>query len=208
MVNFPFLKHQPTKIIAVGLNYHDHARELGLPTPSEPIIFMKPVSSLIGPGQEIILPAMSGQVEYEAELACVIADRIKDVGEQQALSHVAGYICLNDVTARDLQRKDGQWTRAKSFDTFCPIGPQLAGGINPNGLDIELRLNGQTRQKSNTGNLIFKMEQLISLISKVMTLCPGDIISTGTPAGVGPMKSGDVVEVEIERIGVLKNRVL
>ncbi len=195
----------PGKIIAVGLNYRDHAEELGLAVPEEPVIFLKPPSTVIGPGEAILYPAMSGQVDYEAELGVVIGDRAKDLSLAEAKDHILGYTCANDVTARDLQRKDGQWTRAKSFDTFCPIGPWIETGLDPGNLLVESYLNGEQRQSSRTAQFIFPVYYLVSFISRVMTLYPGDLIITGTPAGIGPMKHGDEVEVRIEGIGSLKN---
>jgi len=186
------MKIKPSKIICVGLNYTDHAKELNMKIPDEPIIFMKPPSSIIYQGKDIIYPKGIGQVDYEAELAIVIG---------------RGFICLNDITARDLQKKDGQWTRAKSFDTFCPIGPEIVRNIDPDNVKIELRLNGVTKQSSHTSNFIFSAEKIVKFVSNIMTLEKDDIISTGTPAGVGPIKPGDLVEVEIEGIGILKNRV-
>jgi 2-keto-4-pentenoate hydratase/2-oxohepta-3-ene-1,7-dioic acid hydratase in catechol pathway len=198
----------PGKIIAVGLNYRDHAEELGLTVPEEPVIFLKPPSAVIGPGEAILYPAMSAQVDYEAELGVVIRDRAKDLSLAEAKDHILGYTCANDVTARDLQRKDGQWTRAKSFDTFCPIGPWIETGLDPGNLLVESYLNGEQRQSSRTAQLIFPVDHLVSFISRVMTLYPGDLIITGTPAGIGPMKHGDEVEVRIEGIGSLKNPVI
>ncbi len=210
MANLPFLKNNPTKIVCVGLNYHCHAKELGMNTPHHPIIFLKPASCLIGPKESIIYPKMSKRVDYEAELALIIKDRIKNIKESQVMRHIEGITCLNDVTARDLQKKDGQWTRAKSFDTFCPIGPKIVPwtkDLDPNNLKIQSFLNGKLKQDSNTSNFIFKIEKLVSFISGVMTLFPGDVISTGTPKGIGPMKKGDNVEVRIEGVGSLVNYV-
>ena len=195
----------PSKVVAVGLNYTDHAKELGMKVPDEPILFMKPSTSVIGPYDNIAYPAMSKRVDYEAELAVVIKNKTKNIEPKEAHTHIFGYTCLNDVTARDLQKKDGQWTRAKSFDTFCPIGPYIVTDINPDNLKIELLLNGQLKQSSSTSNLIFNVQKLVSFISKVMTLFPGDIIATGTPSGIGPMKRGDKVEVVIEKVGRLRN---
>jgi 2-keto-4-pentenoate hydratase/2-oxohepta-3-ene-1,7-dioic acid hydratase in catechol pathway len=197
----------PSKIIAVGLNYRDHANEVGLPIPENPIIFLKPPTAIIGPGDEIICPAMSSQVDYEAELGVVIRNQVKNLGPDEALDHVLGYTCANDVTARELQKKDGQWTRAKSFDTFCPVGPWIETELNPDDLRIESYLNGAQRQASRTAQFIFKVNYLVSFISEIMTLYPGDLIITGTPAGIGPMKPGDEFEVRIEGIGSLKNKV-
>jgi 2-keto-4-pentenoate hydratase/2-oxohepta-3-ene-1,7-dioic acid hydratase in catechol pathway len=196
----------PSKVVCVGLNYRDHANELGFDLPSEPLIFLKPGSAVIGHLDNIIYPAQSERVDYEAELAVVISSRCSKVSPEEAVNYILGYTCLNDVTARDLQIKDGQWTRAKSFDTFCPIGPCIETEISdPHNLDIKLVLNGETRQASNTSNLIFSVRELISRISHIMTLNEGDVIATGTPSGIGPMKRGDKVCVEIEGIGALIN---
>ena len=209
MSNLSFLRRKPTKIICVGLNYHSHAKELGMNTPHHPIIFIKPDTSLIGHKGTIIIPKMSKRVDYEAELALVIKKKGKNIKEKDALKYVEGFTCLNDVTARDLQKIDGQWTRAKSFDTFCPVGPRLVkpGKIDPNNVKIQLYLNGKLKQDSSTLEFIFKVEHVIAFISQIMTLNPGDIITTGTPPGIGPMKSGDKVEVKIEGIGTLLNYV-
>jgi 2-keto-4-pentenoate hydratase/2-oxohepta-3-ene-1,7-dioic acid hydratase in catechol pathway len=198
---------EASKIILAGLNYKDHAEELGMKIPDEPVIFMKPNTSLIADGEEIIYPASAGRVDYEAELAIVIKKRAKDISEKEAPEYVLGYTCLNDVTARDLQKKDGQWTRAKSFDTFCPTGPWLETEIDPSNLRITSFLNGHPRQDSSTANFIFDAAYLVSFISRIMPLLPGDIISTGTPPGVGEIKPGDVVEVSVQGIGRLTNRV-
>ncbi len=198
----------PSKVIAVGLNYRDHARELELPVPEAPVIFLKPSTSLIGPGDSIRYPGMSSRVDYEAELGIVIKDRVKDLRPDEARRHILGYTCANDVTARDLQKKDGQWTRAKSFDTFCPVGPWIETELEPDDLLIESYLNGVQRQSSRTSQFIFKADFLVSFISQVMTLNPGDLVITGTPAGIGPMKPGDEIEVRIEGIGSLKNTVI
>jgi 2-keto-4-pentenoate hydratase/2-oxohepta-3-ene-1,7-dioic acid hydratase in catechol pathway len=196
---------KPSKIVAVGLNYQDHAKELNLPLPEEPLLFLKPQSSIIGPGETIILPPQSSRVDYEAELAIVIKKVTKNVSAKNAAGHILGYTCLNDVTARDLQSKDGQWTRAKGFDTFCPIGPWIVTGINPSNLDIQLLLNGKIKQHSSTANLIFNCFTLVEFVSHVMTLFPGDVIATGTTSGIGPMKAGDSIEVVIQEIGTLTN---
>jgi len=197
----------PTKVVAVGLNYRDHARELGMQVPESPILFLKPPTSVIGPGQAIILPAMSTQVDFEAELGIVIRDRVSRISPAESRGHILGYTCVNDVTARDLQKKDGQWTRAKSFDTFCPAGPWIETDLEPGNLLVESFLNGEPRQSSRTSQFIFGVDHLVSFISQVMTLEPGDLIITGTPAGIGPMQPGDEVEVRIEGIGSLKNKV-
>jgi 2-keto-4-pentenoate hydratase/2-oxohepta-3-ene-1,7-dioic acid hydratase in catechol pathway len=197
----------PGKIVCVGLNYRGHAVEMGVPLPEEPILFLKPPSALIGHRQQIIHPACSKRVDYEAELAVVIRSQLKDAGASEAGAAVLGYTCANDVTARDLQGRDVQWTRAKSFDTFCPVGPWLITDLDPDNLSIKLILNGETRQDSSTREMIFPVPQLISFISTVMTLYPGDLILTGTPAGIGAMQVDDVVSVEIGSIGILTNQV-
>lgn len=199
---------RPGKVICVGLNYRDHAEEFGLPIPDEPILFMKPPSAVIGPGEPIVRPQASRQVDYEAELAVVIGRQARHLKSGEALDYILGYTCANDVTARDLQKKDGQWTRAKSFDTFLPMGPYINKEIDASNLDITLSLNGQKRQQSNTANLIFDLPYLLCFISSIMTLEPGDVILTGTPSGVGAVESGDLVEVYIEGIGTLANRVI
>jgi len=207
----------PQKLIGIGLNYRDHAEETKMELPREPLLFAMYSNAITGPHRPIVIPGMSRKIDYEAELAVVIGSSARHVTPDEALQHVAGYTIVNDVSARDLQRADGQWLRAKSFDTFAPMGPCLATRSSlgdADGLAIELRLNGQTMQKSNTRNLIFKVPALVSHISKVMTLEPGDVISTGTPGGVGftrkppvYLQPGDVVEIEIEGIGTLKNPV-
>jgi 2-keto-4-pentenoate hydratase/2-oxohepta-3-ene-1,7-dioic acid hydratase in catechol pathway len=199
---------QPSKIIAVGLNYKDHAKELNLPIPDEPILFMKPSTSIIGHEDNIIYPYQAQRVDYEAELAVIIKDKAKDLEPDEVFDKILGFTCFNDVTARDIQKKDIQWTRAKSFDTFSPIGPFVVNGIDPNNLKIESYLNGELKQSSNTNNLIFRIEELVSFISKVMTLLPEDVITTGTPAGIGAMNRGDIIEVKIEKIGTLRNYVI
>ncbi|MBE8540590.1 fumarylacetoacetate hydrolase family protein [Geoglobus acetivorans] len=197
----------PEKIIAVGLNYRDHAEELNMSIPDEPVLFMKSPSSIIGDGDAIILPEKSMRVDYEGELAVVIGERCKDVTVKEAEEVVLGYTCFNDVTARDLQQKGWQWGIAKSFDTFSPIGPYIATDIEPDNLKIKTVLNGKVVQESNTSHLIFSVFELVSYVSSIMTLKEGDVISTGTPAGVGKLSSGDVVTVEIENIGKLTNHV-
>ena len=199
---------RPTKVIAVGLNYRDHAREFNLDVPHEPLIFMKPASAIIGPREPIVTPSMSQRVDFEAELGVVMGRTCRRVKRDQARDYILGYTCVNDVTARDLQSKDGQWTRAKGFDTFCPLGPFLVTDIEPNDLAVQSFLNGELRQSSRTRELIFSVEELVSFISQVMTLVPGDIISTGTPSGVGPMQPGDTIEVRVERVGRLINTVV
>lgn len=199
---------QPGKIVLAGLNYKDHAEELNMPLPKNPVIFLKPPTSIIGPNQAIIYPQGVERLDYEAELAVVINKKAKDVEEESALDYVLGFTCLNDVTARDIQKKEGQWTRAKSFDTFCPIGPWIETELNPNNTQIKCYLNGELKQHSSTKGFIFSVERLLSFISKNMTLLPGDIISTGTPKGIGPMHPGDTVRVEIEGIGSLENYIV
>jgi len=198
---------RPSKIVAVGLNYRDHIAEFGHPVPENPIIFIKPSSSVIAPGERIILPQSSQRVDYEAELAMVIKKRARRVRKEEAPQYILGYTCFNDVTARDLQKKDGQWTRAKSFDTFSPIGPWIETDFDPRNAEIKCYLNGTLRQHSNTGNLLFSAWELLSFVSEIMTLLPGDVIATGTPSGVGPMEPGDVVEIVIQGIGILRNEV-
>jgi 2-keto-4-pentenoate hydratase/2-oxohepta-3-ene-1,7-dioic acid hydratase in catechol pathway len=198
---------QPTKVVALGLNYADHAAEAGLSLPDEPVIFLKPPTAVIGHQEQIIYPPMSQRVDYEAELAVVIGKRAKNVLSHEARHYILGYTCGNDVTARDLQQKDGQWTRSKSFDTFCPLGPWIVTNLNPSRLAITCRVNDQVRQSGDTADMVFKVWDLVSFISRVMTLEPGDVIMTGTPAGVGPLLPGDVVEVEIKGIGTLENKV-
>ncbi|WP_425802156.1 fumarylacetoacetate hydrolase family protein [Desulfitobacterium sp. Sab5] len=197
----------PSKVVCIGLNYAKHIEEFGNTRPEAPIIFIKPSTSVIGPEAEIISPAISGQVDHEAELAVVIGKTAKDISEEKAFDYIFGYTCGNDVTARDLQRKDGQWTRGKSFDTFCPIGPWIVTDLDPSHLDIRALLNGQVKQSSNTRNFLNPVAKLVSFISQVMTLLPGDVILTGTPEGVGPMKSGDEIAVQVEGIGELRNRI-
>jgi len=196
---------KPSKIVAVGRNYADHAKELGNDAPSEPIIFLKPPSTVLAPGGTIVRPAMSQRVDYEGELAIVIGAEAKNVRAADWRSVVRGFTCANDVTARDLQKKDVQFTRAKSFDTFCPLGPHIETDLDPSRLRIQTRLNGVLKQDGNTSQMVFPCDVIIEFISAVMTLVPGDVILTGTPAGVSPMSAGDTVEVEIEGIGVLRN---
>ncbi|MGB3908694.1 MAG: fumarylacetoacetate hydrolase family protein [Methanomethylovorans sp.] len=200
----------PTKIICVGLNYLDHAIEMDMPVPKEPILFLKPPSAVIGHTDKIIYPRVSEQVDFEAELAVIIGKRCKNIKISNASDVIAGYTCFNDVTARDLQRRDGQWTRAKSFDTFAPVGPFIvpAADIDPENIYIRSRVNGETKQDSSTSNLIFEIPYLLEFISKIMTLEVGDIIATGTPPGVSSLHPGDVVEIDIEGIGILKNEVV
>lgn len=197
---------EPSKVICVGLNYAKHIEEMKHSyVPEDPVIFLKPPTCIIGPNAEIIYPKISQRVDYEAELAVIIGNTIKNSSEAEAAQAIFGYTCANDVTARDLQKKDGQWTRGKSFDTFCPLGPWVVTDIDPSQLDIELRLNGEVKQFSNTKYFINSVPKLISFISQVMTLYPGDVVLTGTPEGVGPMQVGDEVIVKIQAIGELSN---
>lgn len=198
---------EPTKIVAVGLNYSDHAKEFGGEQLPDPIIFLKPTTSLLPHGGAVICPKSSERVDYEAELAVIIKKTAKNVSAEEAKNYIFGYTCANDVTARDLQKKDGQWTRGKGFDTFCPVGPTVETDITPDNLDICLTLNGETKQEGNTNMMMFSCAELVSYISGIMTLLPGDIIITGTPAGIGPMKPGDSVSVTVEGIGTLTNPV-
>ncbi len=195
----------PSKIVCVGLNYEDHALELEMQLPEEPVIFIKPSTTIIGHNEGIIYPNYSNQVDYEAELGIIISKEAHNIKSDDASEYIGGYTIVNDVTARDLQQKDVQWTRAKSFDTFAPIGPCIVTNIDPMNQDISLKLNNVLKQSSNTRNMIFDVYELVEFISNVMTLNPGDIISTGTPPGVGPMKVGDIVEIEIDGIGILRN---
>ena len=198
----------PSKIVCVGRNYKDHAAELGNPMPAEPLLFLKPPSAVAGHGDSIELPAVSARVEHEGELGVVIGRRARRVGDgENPLDYVLGYTCVNDVTARDLQRQDVQFTRAKSFDTFCPVGPHVVTGVDPFALQLETRVNGETRQHGRTAQMAFPVAYLIRYISHIMTLEPGDLISTGTPAGVGPLSDGDVCEVVVEQVGTLSNTV-
>ncbi|MCK5534831.1 fumarylacetoacetate hydrolase family protein [bacterium] len=198
---------QPSKIVAVGLNYRKHAEELEMEIPENPIIFIKPPTAVIGPEEEIIYPRMSKRIDYEAELGVVIKKQAFHIDSKKVKEYILGYTCFNDVTARDLQQKDIQWTRAKAFNTFAPIGPCIVSGINPDDLKIESYLNGEKKQSSRTSDCIFKIEELVCFISSVMMLLPGDVIATGTPPGIGPMHPGDMIEVVIENIGTLRNRV-
>lgn len=198
---------RPTKVVAIARNYAAHARELGHEVPSEPLFFLKPPSSLIGPGQAILLPPQSAEVHHEAELALVIGVRAHRLRPDEVRAHIFGYTCLNDVTARDLQRADKHFTRAKGFDTFCPLGPWIETELPAGPLAISCRVDGEIRQLGSTADLIFSIEQLVAYVSSVMTLEPGDVIATGTPAGVGPLRAGEQVEVEVEGIGTLSNPV-
>ncbi|MCP2519309.1 fumarylacetoacetate hydrolase family protein [Candidatus Aminicenantes bacterium AC-708-M15] len=200
---------KPSKIICVGLNYRTHTLESKKRVPEEPLLFLKPPTSIIGPNEIIVYPKMSKRIDYEGEVAVVIkkkAYQIKD--EKEAFSYILGYTCFNDVTARDIQQREGHNTRAKSFDTFAPIGPCIATDLDPLNLKIKTFLNGKLRQSGNTKNLVFSIPYLVKFISHIMTLLPGDIISTGTPSGVGPMSPGDRIDIQIEGIGTLSNTVM
>jgi 2-keto-4-pentenoate hydratase/2-oxohepta-3-ene-1,7-dioic acid hydratase in catechol pathway len=197
----------PTKIVCIGRNYAEHAKELGNEAPSEPIIFLKPPSALLAPFGMIIRPAISQRVDHEGELAIVIGKRAKDVKAAQWRDYVRGFACANDVTARDIQKRDVQFTRGKGFDTFAPIGPCIETELDVSALSVQTRVNGEIRQNGNTRDMVFPCDFLVEFITSVMTLEPGDVILTGTPSGVGPLASGDSVEVEIEGIGVLRNAV-
>lgn len=197
---------EPSKIVCVGLNYKAHAEEQGKELPAEPLLFLKAPSALLAPGAAVILPASSQRVEHEGELALVIGRRASHVGRAEALRHVLGYACLDDVSARDIQRREKVYARAKGFDTFCPVGPWLETEIaDPQALAVELRVNGEVRQHGSTSDMIFPVADVIAFISEIMTLYPGDLISTGTPPGVGPLAAGDAVEIEIAGIGVLRH---
>jgi 2-keto-4-pentenoate hydratase/2-oxohepta-3-ene-1,7-dioic acid hydratase in catechol pathway len=198
---------RPSKVVAIGLNYKDHAAEMNKPLPSEPLMFMKPSTAVIGPGEAIRIPPKVGEIHYEAELGVVMGKRATRVSADNAMEYVLGLTCLIDVTARELQRKEIQYTRAKGFDTFAPIGPCIAVGLDPSALDVEGWLNGEKKQASNTRQLIFTVPQIVAFVSSVMTLLPGDVIATGTPSGVGPLKGGDTFTVKIAGIGELSNPV-
>ena len=195
----------PSKIVCVGRNYADHAKELGNEAPQEPVIFLKPPSAVIGPEDTIVRPPQSQRVDFEGELALIIGKPARNIAAAGWRDVVLGYTCANDVTARDLQKKDVQFTRGKGFDTFLPLGPCMATDVDPSALGIVTRVNGETRQDDNTRQMIFSCGRIVEFITSVMTLYPGDVILTGTPAGVGPLERGDVVEVEIEGIGTLRN---
>ena len=198
----------PSKIIGIGTNYRAHAVEMGKGVPEEPLMFLKPRSAVISDGASIERPAGYERVDYEGELGVVIGTRTRGISRARALEAVLGFVCVNDVTVRDLQKRDGQWSRAKGFDTFCPIGPRIVAGLDPSNLRITTRVNGRVRQDSSTADLIFDVPALIAFASAHMTLEPGDVISTGTPSGVGNLTPGDTVAIEIEGIGVLTNPVI
>ena len=200
----------PTKIVGVGRNYREHASELGNPVPAEPLLFLKPPSSLVASGDAIVYPALSARVDYEGELGVVIGRRARNVLPQEAENYVLGYTCLNDVTARDLQRKDGQFTRGKGFDTFCPVGPWVVPREQVAFEELRIRtfVNGEKKQDASVTEMIFPVGAIIAYITQFMTLEPGDLIATGTPSGVGPLEAGSIVQIEIEGIGLLENRVV
>jgi 2-keto-4-pentenoate hydratase/2-oxohepta-3-ene-1,7-dioic acid hydratase in catechol pathway len=198
---------QPTKIICVGLNYRDHAEEFNMAVPEQPVLFFKPPSSLLAHGGTIVYPDGVRRLDYEAELAVVMGKKTRKVKSEEAREYIFGFTCANDVTARDLQKTDLQWTRAKSYDTFCPLGPWIVTGLDDRDLGVSLRLNGETRQSSQTSRLVFNVPHLVAYISAIMTLEPGDVILTGTPSGVGPLSRGDSVTVCLENIGDLTNPV-
>ena len=203
--------NQPSKIVCVGRNYVDHAAELGNTVPERPLLFLKPPSALIGDGDDIVLPSASKRVEHEGEIGVVLGERLRDANEDEAVAAIAGFTCVNDVTARDLQKTDGQWTWAKGFDTFCPAGPRVApcrGFADLEAIEVSCRVNGVERQRGRAAEMAFSIPTILSYISHVMTLLPGDLIATGTPAGVGPLSAGDLVEVEIAGVGVLRNSVV
>ncbi len=197
----------PSKVVAVGKNYAEHAREMGGEAPADPVLFLKPSTAVIGPEDPIRLPALSAEVHHEAELAVVVSRLVREVPLERALEAVLGYTCADDVTARDLQRADGQWTRAKGFDTFCPLGPWVVTDLDPADLLVTCTVDGEVRQQARTSTMLHSVAELVSYVSAVMTLLPGDVLLTGTPAGVGPIVAGDVVEVSVEGVGTLRNPV-
>lgn len=202
------MQPRPSKIVCVGRNYVAHARELGNDVPERPLLFLKPPSALLASGEPIVLPAQSARVEHEGEIAVVIGRRARHVAEAEALAVVAGYAALNDVTARDLQRSDGQWTRAKGFDTFCPVGNVGGADADWRELEVVCRVNGEVRQRGRGADMVFGVPALIAYISAIMTLEPGDLIATGTPEGVGPLRPGDVVDVEVAGVSATSNPVV
>jgi 2-keto-4-pentenoate hydratase/2-oxohepta-3-ene-1,7-dioic acid hydratase in catechol pathway len=198
----------PSKVVAVGKNYADHAKEMGGEAPSAPVLFLKPSTAVVGDGDAVQYPSSSERVDYEGELAVVMGRLCRDVPPERALDAVLGYTCANDVTARDQQAADGQWSRAKGYDTFCPLGPWIATNVDPADLEITTTLNGEVKQRARTSDMLHDVPTLISYISQVMTLLPGDVVLTGTPAGVGPMRVGDDVAVTVDGIGTLSNRIV
>ena len=199
--------NRPGKIVCVGRNYLEHAKELGNDVPAEPLIFLKPPSSVIGEGAPIVLPPVSSQVEFEGEIGVVIGRQLRHATEAQAIAGIRGVVAVNDVTARDLQKKDGQWTRAKGFDTFCPLGPLHDAPGDLSSISVVTRVNGTERQRATAAMMVFAIPTLLRYISSIMTLEPGDLVATGTPAGVGPLKDGDVVEIELEGLSRIRNPV-
>ena len=197
----------PSKIVCLGLNYRSHAAETGFPIPEVPLIFLKPPTAVIGPGEHIILPRGTRRTDYEGELGVVMGRRAKGVSAKEASQYILGYTCFNDVTERHNQKDDGQWTRAKGYDTFAPLGPCIETEVSPADLKIETYLNGELRQSGRTSDLIFSVPRIVSFISEVMTLLPGDVIATGTPSGISGLRAGDVVEIRVESIGSLRNPV-
>ncbi|RJX33942.1 MAG: DUF2437 domain-containing protein [Desulfarculus sp.] len=198
---------RPSKVVAVGLNYKAHAKEVDKPLPLEPMLFLKPSTSVIGPGQAILRPTISRRVDHESELAVVLGRKCRLVSPDQAADYILGYTCLNDVTARDLQARDVQYSRAKGFDTFCPLGPAITNEIDPRQVRVRALVNNKVRQEANTSDMIFDVYQLVAFVSQVMTLNPGDVIATGTPSGISPLAAGDTVSIEVEGIGRLDNPV-
>lgn len=198
----------PTKIIAIALNYRAHALEMKKPLPDEPMFFHKPLTALIGPGDTIELPPASAEVHFEGEMGIVVGKKLKRASVDECRDAIFGVTCVNDVTARDIQRKQAHYTRSKGYDTFCPIGPYVVTGLDPSDLAIRTRVNGELKQDSRTSDLIFGVYELLSFVSNVMTLFPGDVISTGTPSGVGAIRAGDTVSIELEGVGVLTNSVV
>jgi 2-keto-4-pentenoate hydratase/2-oxohepta-3-ene-1,7-dioic acid hydratase in catechol pathway len=200
---------EPSKIVCIGRNYREHAAELGHDVPTEPLIFLKPPSALLDSGQKIVRPKISSRVDHEGELGVVIGKRCRSLRDDEDVrSYILGYTCVNDVTARDLQNKDGQWTRSKGFDTFCPVGPLISDELDPwAGVAVETRVNGKVRQQGNTRDFIFALDVVIRHIAQAMTLFPGDLIATGTPSGVGPIVAGDMIEVMVQGVGTLRNPV-
>jgi 2-keto-4-pentenoate hydratase/2-oxohepta-3-ene-1,7-dioic acid hydratase in catechol pathway len=199
--------NRPGKIVCVGRNYREHAKELGNEVPAEPLIFLKPPSAVIGEGVAIVLPALSSQVEFEGEIGIVIGQTLRKASESEAIAGIRGVVAVNDVTARDLQKRDGQWTRAKGFDTFCPLGPLHATPADLSAITVVTRVNGAERQRATAAMMVFSIPTLLQYISGIMTLEPGDLVATGTPAGVGPLADGDVVEVELEGLSRIRNPV-
>ncbi len=199
---------RPSKVVAVGLNYKAHAKEVNKPLPAEPMLFLKPSTSVIGPGEAIVRPPISQRVDHESELGVVMGRQCRLVSPVEAKDYILGYTCLNDVTARDLQRQDIQYTRAKGFDTFCPLGPIIALDLDPTKAQVKALVNGEVRQNTNTSDMIFDVYTLVSFISQVMTLKPGDVIATGTPSGISPLQAGDTVAIEVQGVGVLSNPVI